>query len=56
MGWLINMHPVSIRFGFDRYKEPAERVGWLISMHPVSIRFGFDRLTGTRNRQRELDG
>ncbi len=23
------------RFGFDRYKDPAERVGWLINMHPV---------------------
>ncbi|XP_022098482.1 DNA polymerase epsilon catalytic subunit A-like [Acanthaster planci] len=25
------------RFGFDRYKDPAERVGWLINMHPADI-------------------
>ncbi|XP_041470272.1 DNA polymerase epsilon catalytic subunit A-like isoform X2 [Lytechinus variegatus] len=24
-------------YGFDRYKEPAERVGWLINMHPADI-------------------
>lgn len=24
------------KFGFERYKDPKERVGWLINMHPVS--------------------
>ena len=23
------------KFGYDRYKDPQERVGWLINMHPV---------------------
>ncbi|XP_077998858.1 DNA polymerase epsilon catalytic subunit A-like [Glandiceps talaboti] len=25
------------RFGFDRYKEPAEKLGWLLNMHPTEI-------------------
>ncbi|XP_071842243.1 DNA polymerase epsilon catalytic subunit A-like isoform X1 [Apostichopus japonicus] len=25
------------RYGFDRYKEPQERVGWLMNMHPADI-------------------
>ncbi|XP_070548417.1 DNA polymerase epsilon catalytic subunit A-like isoform X2 [Ptychodera flava] len=25
------------KFGYDRYKEPAERLGWLINMHPTEI-------------------
>ncbi|XP_077864309.1 DNA polymerase epsilon catalytic subunit A-like [Saccoglossus kowalevskii] len=25
------------RFGFDRYKEPIEKLGWLINMHPTEI-------------------
>jgi DNA polymerase epsilon subunit 1 len=25
------------KFGFERYKDPKERLGWLINMHPVSI-------------------
>lgn len=26
------------RYGFDRYKEPQERVGWLMNMHPVTTK------------------
>lgn len=25
------------KFGFDRYRDPKERVGWLINMHPGDI-------------------
>ncbi|KAL5019901.1 hypothetical protein ScPMuIL_002793 [Solemya velum] len=28
---------IDIKYGFDRYKESAERVGWLINMHPADI-------------------
>eukprot|EP00057_Strongylocentrotus_purpuratus_P019506 XP_011673980.1 PREDICTED: DNA polymerase epsilon catalytic subunit A-like [Strongylocentrotus purpuratus] len=28
---------LDLLYGFDRYKEPAERVGWLINMHPADI-------------------
>ena len=27
---------IDLKYGFDRYKEPVERLGWLINMHPVS--------------------
>lgn len=27
---------LDVKYGFDRYKEPVERLGWLINMHPVS--------------------
>ena len=23
------------KFGYERYKDPQEKVGWLINMHPV---------------------
>ena len=26
---------VDQKFGFERYKDPQEKVGWLINMHPV---------------------
>ena len=26
---------IDIKYGFDRYKESAEKLGWLINMHPV---------------------
>ncbi|XP_033110052.1 DNA polymerase epsilon catalytic subunit A-like isoform X2 [Anneissia japonica] len=28
---------IDIKYGFDRYKDPQERVGWLINMHPADI-------------------
>ena len=27
---------IDSKYGFDRYKDPADRLGWLINMHPVS--------------------
>ena len=27
------------KYGFERYKEPVDRLGWLINMHPVSRAF-----------------
>lgn len=26
---------IDIRFGFNRHRDPVERLGWLINMHPV---------------------
>ncbi|KAJ8035463.1 DNA polymerase epsilon catalytic subunit A [Holothuria leucospilota] len=28
---------LDLRYGFDRYKDPQERVGWLMNMHPADI-------------------
>ncbi len=28
---------MDLKFGYDRYVMPKERVGWLINMHPVSV-------------------
>nr|XP_027207609.1 DNA polymerase epsilon catalytic subunit A-like [Penaeus vannamei] len=28
---------VDSKYGFNRYKEPQERVGWLLNMHPTEI-------------------
>jgi len=28
---------LDVKYGFDRYKEPVERLGWLINMHPTEI-------------------
>ena len=25
------------KFGYERYKDPQDKVGWLINMHPVYI-------------------
>lgn len=30
---------LDVKYGFDRYKEPVDRLGWLINMHPVSQTF-----------------
>lgn len=30
---------VDLKYGFERYKEPAEKLGWLINIHPVSEMF-----------------
>ena len=27
---------LDVKYGFDRYKEPVDRLGWLMNMHPVS--------------------
>jgi len=27
---------LDVKYGFDRYKDPVDRLGWLINMHPVS--------------------
>lgn len=27
---------IDSKYGFDRYKDPTDRLGWLINMHPVS--------------------
>ena len=24
------------KYGFERYKDPVDRLGWLLNMHPVS--------------------
>ena len=29
---------VDSKYGFDRYKDPGDRLGWLINMHPVRYR------------------
>lgn len=26
---------LDLRYGYDRHKDPSEKVGWLINMHPV---------------------
>ena len=26
---------IDARFGYERYKEAADKTGWLINMHPV---------------------
>lgn len=28
---------LDVKYGFDRYKEPVDRLGWLINMHPTEI-------------------
>ncbi|XP_053408498.1 DNA polymerase epsilon catalytic subunit A-like [Mercenaria mercenaria] len=28
---------VDLKFGYERYKDPQEKVGWLINMHPADI-------------------
>ncbi|CAB4010997.1 DNA polymerase epsilon catalytic subunit A, partial [Paramuricea clavata] len=28
---------VDSKYGFDRYKDPADRLGWLINMHPAEV-------------------
>ena len=27
---------LDLKFGYDRYVTPVDRMGWLINMHPVS--------------------
>ena len=27
---------IDVKYGFNRYKDPAEKIGWLINMHSVS--------------------
>ena len=36
---ITKIDAMDTKFGFERYKDPAERLGWLINMHPVSISF-----------------
>ncbi|KAL9963852.1 hypothetical protein ACROYT_G027403 [Oculina patagonica] len=28
---------LDVKYGFDRYKDPVDRLGWLINMHPTEI-------------------
>ena len=28
---------IDAKFGYERYKDPGERLGWLINMHPVRV-------------------
>ncbi|CAH3120153.1 unnamed protein product [Pocillopora meandrina] len=28
---------LDVKYGFDRYKEPIDRLGWLINMHPTEV-------------------
>ena len=34
---ITKIDAMDAKFGFERYKDPTERLGWLINMHPVSI-------------------
>lgn len=35
---ITKIDAMDAKFGFERYKDPTERLGWLINMHPVSIK------------------
>ena len=39
---------IDSKYGFERYKEPTERLGWLMNMHPVSTSVLFLKLTENR--------
>ena len=27
---------IDLKLGFERYKDPQEKIGWLVNLHPVS--------------------
>lgn len=42
---------LDVKYGFDRYKEPVDRLGWLINMHPVSQALLLFLLISTKERK-----
>lgn len=45
---------LDVKYGFDRYKEPVDRLGWLINMHPVSQIFLYTSFRSKRNSEANL--